>query len=232
MPFERVWDDSCPQIYDQWQDNGVFYVIQDLPPEDDEEALKLLVEHQLPDETLCITSGLIDDPVSIQSYIRCWRDYISKRMSLACYATTNGKKQLVALNICAVECRGESDKSLKVGEAWKKQYDLVYYIDDRLDAFKYLGVDKLLYAVGLVVRREYRGAGIGARVLAAREPLCRQQGVKASYTLFTGEASQKLAARVGFTTAYEATFTELADAGLFFPRDERKFIKLMVKKYD
>ncbi|KAI5638573.1 hypothetical protein NE865_08765 [Phthorimaea operculella] len=231
MPFKRVWDDSCPQIYDQWQDNGVFYVIQDLPPEDDEEALKLLVEHQLPDETLCNTSGLAEDPLSVRSLIRCWRDYISKRLSLACYATENENKQLVALNVCAVQCQGDSDTSPKEGKGWKNQYNVVYFFDERLDAFKYLGVDKLLYALGLVVRREYRGAGIGAKVLAAREPLCRQLAIKASSTLFTGEASQKSAARVGFITAYEATLKELADAGLNFPRDGR-LIKLMVKKYD
>ncbi|KAJ2944046.1 hypothetical protein O0L34_g8378 [Tuta absoluta] len=231
MPFERVWDNSCPQIYDQWQDSGVFYVIQDLPPEDDEEALKLLVEHQLPDETLCNTSGLAEDPVSVQSLIKCWRDYISKRMSLACYATKNGDRRLVALNVCAVQCHEDNDTSAKEGEGWKNQYNVVYYFDDRVDAFKHLGVDKLLCALGLVVRREYRGVGIGARVLAAREPLCRQLGVKATSTLFTGEASQKSAARVGFSTAHQATLNELADAGLNFPRDGR-VIKLMVKKYE
>ncbi|KAI5638575.1 hypothetical protein NE865_08767 [Phthorimaea operculella] len=203
MSFKRVWDESCPQIYDQWTDEGVHYVIQDLLLEDDEEACKLLQEHHLPDSTLLKASGIAEDPLSVQTLKRCWRDIISKRMSLACYATKNGNKQLVGLNVCFVKCLEDSVIDLKEGEVWKNLYNFVYYFAYKLDAFKYLGVDKLLSAVGLVVRREYRGKKIGTRLLAAREPLCRVLGVKATSTLFSGDASQKSAARVGFTTAYQ-----------------------------
>ncbi|KAI5638572.1 hypothetical protein NE865_08764 [Phthorimaea operculella] len=231
MPFKRDWDESCPLIYDQWESDGVSYVIQDLPPEDEDAAIKLLVEDFLPDEPICSHSGIHEDPVSLNSIVQSWRLFFNQRTSLACYATKDGHRTLVACNACAVLCEGEKAEIPMEGEGWINVYNVCKYFDERLDAFKYLGLDQLLYALGLIVQREYRGAGLGARVLAAREPLCRKLGVKGSSTLFTGPGSQKSAARAGFHTAYEATWTELADAGLNYTRDG-KVIKLMVRKYD
>lgn len=57
MPFQRIWDSSCPQIYDKWESDGATWVIQDLLPEDDEEALELMMNHLLPDEIMLTLSG-------------------------------------------------------------------------------------------------------------------------------------------------------------------------------
>lgn len=57
MVFERVWDSSCPRVWDKWENDGTTWVIRDLPPEDDEEAIKILVENYCPDETLCVLSS-------------------------------------------------------------------------------------------------------------------------------------------------------------------------------
>ncbi|MBQ5153882.1 hypothetical protein EGM85_11560, partial [Macrococcus caseolyticus] len=54
---------------------------------------------------------------------------------------------------------------------------------------------------------------------------------KATWTLFTGPASQKSAARAGFTTIASITLKELAEAGLNYPKDENRCIKLMVKSF-
>lgn len=57
MSFQRVWDSSCPHIYDEWDSDGAKWVIQDLLPEDDNEALQLMMENLLPDEMLTSLSG-------------------------------------------------------------------------------------------------------------------------------------------------------------------------------
>ncbi|KAH9628859.1 hypothetical protein HF086_001094 [Spodoptera exigua] len=186
--FKRVWDSSCPRIWDQWvDDNGTTWIIQDLPPEDDEKAIKILVENLCPDETLCSLSKIVEDPVSTQSISDFWRGYLAQRMSLACYELKDGNKKLVALN---------------------NVYNALKVVDDKVDAFKYLGMSQILYALGLVVCREYRGAKLGARILAAS------------------------ATRAGFTTIGTITLKELAENGLNFPRDENRNIKVMVKRFD
>lgn len=57
MVFKRVWDTCCPHVWDTWEANGITWVIRDLRPEDDEEALQILLEHLCPDEPLTIISG-------------------------------------------------------------------------------------------------------------------------------------------------------------------------------
>ncbi|MBQ5153881.1 hypothetical protein EGM85_11555 [Macrococcus caseolyticus] len=52
-----------------------------------------------------------------------------------------------------------------------------------------------------------------------------------TWALFTGPASQKSAARAGFTTIATITLKELAEAGLNYPKDENRCIKLMVKRF-
>lgn len=46
-------------------------------------------------------------------------------------------------------------------------------------------------------------------LLVLREPLCRQAGIKASCTVFTAIASQKLASRVGFQDLTNLSYDEL-----------------------
>lgn len=57
MGFKRVWDSSCPRTWHSWVANDVTWVIRDLRPEDDEKAVKILVENLCPDEVLCTLSG-------------------------------------------------------------------------------------------------------------------------------------------------------------------------------
>lgn len=232
MPFKRDWDSSCPRVWDTWDgENGDKWVIRDLPPEDDELAFKVLLENLCPDEELCKHTKLVDDPESVASMANFWRYYLAQRMSLACYQEINGVSNLVAVNVCLVHCQGEEDNDVIEGRAWKNVYDALIVCDQKEDIFKYLGVNKVLYAFGLVVHREYRGKRLGSRVLAAREPLALHHGLTATSTVFTGSASQISAERVGFETVATVTWKELAEAGLEFPKDETRCIKLMAKKY-
>ncbi|CAH0722994.1 unnamed protein product, partial [Brenthis ino] len=233
MPFKRVWDSSCPRIWDSWEDSeGLKWVIQDLAPEDDDTALQILIENLAPDETLCMEKKLCEDQASLTSMSKFWQACLSQRMSLGCYVEVNGKKSLVALNVCIADTVGEKIPYIEIeGEAWKQVYGGLLYAESKLDAFKYLEVDTILHAFGLVVKREYRGHKLGWRILRAREPLCTAYGIKATATVFTGPASQISAERAGFKTIAEASLKELAENGLDYPKDETRIIKFMVKKF-
>lgn len=54
------------------------------------------------------------------------------------------------------------------GVAWQNVNETFGYINSKLNAFEFLETDILLYGVGLVARKDYRGAKLGARLLAAR----------------------------------------------------------------
>ncbi|KAG7304574.1 hypothetical protein JYU34_011531 [Plutella xylostella] len=232
MPFKRVWDDSCPKIYEQWEKNGAKYTIQDLRPEDDDIATEMFLEHFLPDEVMCNTNGIHKDALGLEDARLFWRTTMAERMSVACYRELNGKKEIVGVNACPVKCIDDEEKDIFKSDCFKQVINGMVYGDKKASPFRTLGVDKYLSGAGLMVRRDARGEGIGARLLAAREPLCRSVGITATVTIFTGPASQKSAAKAGFTDLAALTFAELADAGMKYPRDERVVIKMMAKTYD
>ncbi|XP_050355614.1 uncharacterized protein LOC126776826 [Nymphalis io] len=233
MGFTRNWDSSCPRVWNAWQTDGTKWVIQDLAPEDDDTALEILVNHLLPDETLCNLSDFTEDAMSVESIVTYWKKCLSQRMSLGCYTDVDGKKTLVALNVCIVERIEDKFPTDEIkGAAWINVLKALEYVEAKCNSFEYLGVDELLYALGLVVKTEYRGHKLGSKILAAREPLCISQGLKVTSTVFTGPASQKSAARCGFETMVTVSLKEFAEQGLNYPPDEKRVVKVMYKRFD
>ncbi|XP_038209414.1 uncharacterized protein LOC119830457 isoform X2 [Zerene cesonia] len=233
MPFKRTWDAECPRVWEQWKVNDQQWVLQDLDPRDDEEALDILLGILGADEMLCLVSRVQEDEESLINMRKFWKECLAQRMSLALYTWEGDKKILAAVNVCVVASVGETVPDIEInGAKWKNVFAALDYVERKRDPHKYLGLDTLLHAFGLVVKREYRGSKLGAKLLAAREPLCKFYGVKGTTTVFTGPASQKLAAKCGFETIAEATLKEMFEHGLDFPPDTNRCIKLMVKKFD
>ncbi|XP_045456987.1 uncharacterized protein LOC123667021 [Melitaea cinxia] len=228
----KKWDSSCPRVWDSWEVDDTKWTIQDLPPEDENAALDILIKYFLKDEVLCRISNLLEDPVSLQSITEFWRISMSQRMCLACYNEVDGKKTLVGMNVCVVDSAEERFPTIEIeGDAWINVYKAMVYIETKCDPFKYLGETKLLHALGLIVKDDYRGHKLGSRILAARKPLALSQGLNATATVFTGPASQISAERSGFETICVVSLKELADQGLNYPSDENRVIKLMVKRF-
>ncbi|CAG9108361.1 unnamed protein product [Plutella xylostella] len=234
MPFKRDWDATCPITWSQWEEDGVSWLIQDLPPQHDALVVDMLVEQFLPDEVMCNTTGVHKEPAGVADARLYWNGALGKRTSLACYRVIDGVKELVAANVCPVKCLDDDDsggieqyKSTSFLEVVKG----LDYIEEKAQALQVLGVDKYLGGAGLVVRRDARGARLGGRLLQAREPLCRHLGIDATVTTFTVPPSQKLATKVGFKLLTEVSFSELAEAGLNFPKDSDVVMKVMAKMY-
>ncbi|KAJ8733639.1 hypothetical protein PYW07_014190 [Mythimna separata] len=182
MAFTRVWDSSCPRVWDKWESDGTTWVIRDLPPEDDDEAIKILLENLCTDETLCFLSNVLEDPVSVQHMVEFGRAGLAQRVSLACYKEKNGNSKLVALNLCSVICEGDKDDDVIEGERWRNVLEASRLAQNKVDALKYLGINKILCGHGLVVAREYRGAKLGSRILEARTALGLHNSIKGTFS--------------------------------------------------
>ncbi|VVC88451.1 uncharacterized protein LOC126979464 isoform X2 [Leptidea sinapis] len=233
MPFERVWDASCPKVWSKWETNGHEWVVQDLEVGDFENVVNILLEEMYSDEVLCSLSNLREDADSVVGLKKFWAACLAQRMSLGLYTWVNGVKTLAAVNVCVASAAGENFPDIEVeGAAWKNVYLAVEYIENKQDPHQYTGLDTMLHAFGLLVKRQFRGSKLGERLLSAREPLCRFNGIKGTATVFTGPASQKVATLAGFQEICEATLKELAESGLKYPSDENRSIKLMIKLYE
>ncbi|XP_064076850.1 uncharacterized protein LOC113392723 [Vanessa tameamea] len=181
MGFTRNWDSSCPRVWDSWETDGIKWVIQDLAPEDDNTALEILVNHfavlshnEIEDTKIrrLIMSPFSDfseDAESVNSIVKLWKKFLSQRMSLGCYTEIEGKKTLVALNVCIVENVEEKlpadEEDVTMGLTylnctWRRVENVLNameYVESKCNTFEYLGVDRLLNALGLVVKPKFRG---------------------------------------------------------------------------
>lgn len=112
MPFVRPEKLKFPQIYgtfkalDKSSKNQVDYVIQDLPEANFEEALDLLVNVYLPDETLYSCRGLVGNADATNEAREFWRKKIQMKTSLAVFQV--GSSELAGLYVLGVVCEGDS----------------------------------------------------------------------------------------------------------------------------
>lgn len=114
MPkFVRPPSLRFPQIYgafkskDKDSDDIVDYVIQDLPEEYFDEALDLLINDHLPDETLHLCRGVADIEEAISEAREDWRKKLNFRLSIACFRSDGEDDELVGVNVLAVASKDD-----------------------------------------------------------------------------------------------------------------------------
>ena len=79
---------------------------------------------------------------------------------------------------------------------------------------------------------EYESQGIGTEMLRTREELCKLINVPVSATIFTGQMSQRMAARVGYQLLSELDLTTFRiDGQIAIPDPDWPVIKWMAIRY-
>ncbi|XP_046990893.1 uncharacterized protein LOC124595990 isoform X2 [Schistocerca americana] len=186
------------------------YVVQELPGDRHEEAVRLMADVFLREEPITSCFGLRDDPEAFAELQEVWRLVLSERISLcALVEQPDGSPgPLAAFNMLMVVRPGEKFelKNEKLADLLKTVKEVEALVQP--DVFERFGVPECLSAVGLVVAREHRGQGLGEQLLRARWPLGRALGLRATATMFTGAASQLLARRAGFQALAEAVYAD------------------------
>lgn len=120
MSFVRPASLKYPQIYgtfkamDKDNKNQVEYLIQDLPEDNFEEALNLLVDVYLPDETLYSCRGLVGNADATKEARELWRKKIGMKTSLAVFQV--GSKQLAGLYVLAVVSENDGTYEVSNGK--------------------------------------------------------------------------------------------------------------------
>lgn len=112
MPkFVRPSTLKFSQIYytfkakDKESDELVEYRIQDLPEEDFERALDLLLSDFVPEENLCACRDLTSDSVGMTEMRKFWENELQSKISVACF--NDKSNDLVGLNVLAVESKND-----------------------------------------------------------------------------------------------------------------------------
>ncbi|CAG9794605.1 unnamed protein product [Diatraea saccharalis] len=233
LPIGQVW--SRFQGRQRDGQPAKMYQIRDLEEGYRKQCLDMMQETFLRDEPLCAVLGIPSDPPSIVTIRANWEKYLDQGVSLACFTEVDGRPdELVAFNIIVVRTKDEEEEDIEnvVGESWKKLLKTLVTAEKLVDVYSIYGVDKYLSSSGLTVLPACRGQNIGARMMAAREPLCKALDIHAVCTVFTAITSQVLAAKTGFEVLAELPYSKMAEQGVDLSASETKSAKVMGYKYN
>ncbi|XP_077299119.1 uncharacterized protein LOC143920220 [Arctopsyche grandis] len=198
-----------PQVWSRFEkttnDGKVLQLkIQDVTEDHYEGILELATTEFIRDEPWYSNTGFPDDSASVAIV----REYMMKvvfpqKVSVVCLLEDEdgSKLKIVGFNYLGICCKNDIED---VGEFIKTQATttllILYeaYKAESPNIFDKYNVESYLGAMGLFVKREYRGLRISTEILKARLPLCKAIGIGISNTIFTAIASQKSARKAGF----------------------------------
>lgn len=218
--------------------------VQDLT----EDLFEAVADHMdkffLADEPMCKYINTKGDKVACDEFRAMWLDLFTQRAALVVLledddgnvAAGNEKyPKIVGCNCTGVALKDDDkspSKKLK-GMCTRKIIRACFdYPCELMNVFNHYNIDKYLCALGLSVDPAYRGQGIGAQILRAREPLCRALGLPVTITSFTAIESQTLAERVGFELLLDIPYSEYKEDGeVVFKAMNAKTLKIMGLPY-
>jgi len=224
--FVRDTTKNYPRIYKEFtgKNSGKKFWIQDLTKEYIDEVANIYVTQFVKSEPITKYSNVSDDPLCLEEFRVLWKDVLSEMLSLICLTKTpEGEVKIAGFNSLCVSVENEQiDLSKFKREKSKKILGFVNYMTKIKNPFKDFGIDKYLNAMGLYVLKDFQGEGLGQEILDARIIIGKEQGFKASLTVFTSTISQKQAVRCGFQ---EYVSVDYAQVGKERPEFEMKGIE-------
>ncbi|XP_023943373.2 uncharacterized protein LOC112049636 [Bicyclus anynana] len=241
MPWQRPADVPVGRVWSRFKGRErdgappVMYQIRDMEESYRKTCLDMMQETFIRDEPICHALGIASDPESIQTIRNNWEEYVSQKISLACFTEVNGEpRDLVGFNILLVKCKDEPEEDIsKVkGESWRKCLKAIVYSEKLVDVFEYYGVDKYFTSSGLTVLPEHRGQNIGARLIDARKELSKAFGIKAACTVFTATTSQVLAAKCNYQVIATMPYADLLQHGVDLSNCSTKEAKVMGIRFE
>ncbi|XP_020291892.1 uncharacterized protein LOC109858748 [Pseudomyrmex gracilis] len=207
------------------------FTIQEIPEDRYEEAVQHMCTYYLADEPLCACFNLKNTPLCVQIMSAVWRQSLSLGISVAAFTDNpdGGKPILAGMNVLIIQHKQKKDATPKKCSMDNCQFrfsDLTDIVCDRY------GIDKYLYAYGLIVTPEFRGYGLGTDILKIRNHVGREYNIPATSTVFTSIISQNSAANAGFEVFLEKKFSDIVDENgkKRFPGVNPDIFKVMGKR--
>lgn len=186
IPYPNVWYRF--QLKDPHSDELVHYRIQDLTPNRYEDAIKHLVKYFLPDETICESRSLSNDPQSIADFQDIVRAAIMNyKLTVACFR--EGSDEIIAVNVLCVKQRDEmgdwnhvscetdgwiykifnDHSSSKYNSSKVRDIETTHlYISGQFDIYRHYKTRRCLTGFALSVLPSSREMGIAQKMLEAK----------------------------------------------------------------
>ncbi|XP_037030531.1 uncharacterized protein LOC119070347 [Bradysia coprophila] len=214
IPFPTVWYRF--QLKDPYSETLVNYRIEDLTPNRYEDAIKHLVAHFLPDETICESRNLSRNLQAIADFQDIVRTTImDHKLTIGCYR--EGSDEIIGVNVLFVKQRDEIGDWNHYNSPKVRDIETTHlYVCGQFDVFRHYKTRRCLTGFALSVLPQYREIGIGQKMLEANKYIARMLGINLISLLLTSDVAQRCAERAGYEKSYEITFAKLACKGATF----------------
>ncbi|XP_015607945.1 uncharacterized protein LOC107273866 isoform X2 [Cephus cinctus] len=215
------------------------FTVEEVPVERVEDAVDLMANYFIPDEVICNSLKIKDDPLAVQDCRDLWRLALRQGISVAVFLEDSSVelREIAAVNVIFV-MTPEDEKKLKnyklKSKRTKPVLEYVFSVTDKINVMKHYGVDKFMAGFGMTVNPRFRGHSLGGYLLGSRNEIGREYNLRATETSFTGPASQTLALRSGFEILWQKKYSELYDENgkPLFPDVKIEYCTMMGKRLD
>ncbi|PNF19851.1 hypothetical protein B7P43_G12512 [Cryptotermes secundus] len=237
VPLPTVWR-QCSGLRETPDGTVPEFRIQDVPEHMHEDIVNFMTTHFCRDEVTCACVRILEDPVSTAELQDIWRMMLKQNVSLVAIVGHNEEEnppKIAGCNIMGVSFKDENHtsdmfKGLRLRNISRFVLDLV---SERVNMYEHYGVEEYMSALGLCVDPVFRCQGLGLELLKARFDLGKAVGLKATTTVFTAEASQRLAHKLGMEVLTEILYEDCKiDGKPAFPNIKGKSMKAMGKRIE
>ncbi|XP_065222901.1 uncharacterized protein LOC135847354 [Planococcus citri] len=231
IPYPNTWH----RFTTKTKDGKVLKMkIVDLTPDRFEESLEFLRNYFYLDEPICRSLKLLEDEISANNEMCKQSEASQQRVSIiAVLDEENSKPEMVGLQKLRIISKDDGPQPKLTGNAMGKLEKIFRDLYHNRDPFEILETDVFLKGLGLCVKPDYQGIGIGYNLLLCLEKLANAYDVKGCMTTFTRIESQILAERVGFKMYNEISYSDYKDeeGRRIFSIEHTKSFKMMGIKY-
>lgn len=202
LSWSRPLDVRFPQVWSNFKAkdlDGLIadYTIQDLPENRFNEAVYFMQRYHMESEVLRVKK-IRDEPVSFHEITEKWWDCLRQKVTLVCFKEKS--VEIIGLNVLGVVTQSESNQPISAkGKGWSEICKSKKFVTDNyFNPFDHYMVDKLLFALGLIVLPDYRQRGIAFELIKARKCLGKAVGIQLSSNVFTSLGAQRAATKAGY----------------------------------
>ena len=155
-----------------------------------------------------------DEPIN-RSLSTSWDDdmqslvlaFLKEKLSICLVSSTTG--EIIGGRVCSIENKHNTIDTTKFkSEALRKAVDMTYYFDSLCNIFDHYKVDEVIHFAKLAVHRNFRGKGIGTKLMKAA--IAFVKNLQLGPLVIKGEGSsnfsQRIYERLGFDILAELKY--------------------------
>lgn len=237
IALPTVWR-QCSGLRETKDGTVPVFRIQDVPEHMHENIVNFMTTHFCRDEVTCSCVRILEDPVSISELQGIWRIILKQNVSLVAFVENSEDghpPRIAGCNIIGVSFKDDNHRSDMFKGLCTRNISrfVLDSVSERVNVYERYDVEEYMSAMGLCVDPVFRGQGLGLELLKARFDLGKAVGLKVTMTVFTAEASQRLAHKLGMEVLTEILYEDCKiDGKLAFPDIKGKSMKAMGKRIE